>query len=189
MNDSQVYTAPTVALDDLTIFGSERAPVGRYRARLIASEVKQTKKGDDYVNAIWEIQDPGEWNLSEFPIPYYTKTTVKEDKKGRVGTYSSGIGAIVQAFAAAGITLSDVERKTFPTGAQKIANLYAKKFGRKVYDIAVYEESYDDKESGERKVARKARVVKSLPPVLAEVGAPGRDDTMHEDMDEADFDN
>jgi hypothetical protein len=163
MSESLVYDKPTINIDsELTTFGGDLAPVGRYKMRLLATEVKQTKAGDDFVNAIWEIQDKGDWYQSEFPVAYYTKTTISRKNPKKPVTTSRGINDMLIAFAKAGIKLTKPERETFPTEAQKLANLYAKKFGRGTYDIIVFDESYQDKATGEEKVARKARVAKPI---------------------------
>jgi hypothetical protein len=113
---------------------------------------------------VTEIETIGEWQFAEFPIRYYVGVTKKKDKRGKSVTYAGGIIEIVNACAAIGNPLTDTERKAIPTDPQKLANLLAKKVGRKSFDLVIFNETYKstDEEGNEvMKTSTKGKIVKT----------------------------
>jgi hypothetical protein len=163
----------SINVDEITIIG-EQVPVGKYRAKLIASEGKLSRKSKPMVQATWEIVE-GEQQFKEVPMWYHLNVTRKKNKKGVMQTYASGVADMKQAFAVAGQPVPSGFQ--FPLDKDKAAALYAKIMRDKVCSIVVIQESYDEKDeagnpTGEKKTINKAYVARSdSGPVAAPVGA------------------
>lgn len=144
---------PTVNIDEIVGAGS-RVPAGRYAAKLIAVEGKESKKQKPMIEARFEIQE-GDQAGSDL-LAFYSLIVMAPKKAGQK-PFAPGIVEMKTAFAAAGAPLP--AGFGFPLEPNAAAKVFAKSLGKKLLDIAVLEEKSKDADTGEERINTRVKVL------------------------------
>jgi hypothetical protein len=139
----------TINIDDLSE-GGGRVPAGRYRARLMQSEGKTSKKGNPMLEVAWLILE-GDFEGSEckqwFPL------VVSEAKNGSGKKYSGGIMDMKRTFSAVEKPLPSGFK--FPLDANTANQLFAKRLKGVEVELALI----DEKPNEDGKVFTRTQVI------------------------------
>lgn len=169
-SSSEELKVQAINIDEISDIGAI-LPNGRYVAKLTAVNPKEgIDGGAGTVEAVWEVLE-GEHEGTDIRIWYGLKIT-KNTKGDKVRYYAPGISQMKAEFNNVGSPLPP--GFPFPTDVTAAARLYAQhmivtKVPRA--HIALIEDSYEDKETHEKKIVQRKRVLGLATPGTSGSGA------------------